>query len=882
MVEGVRAWINRHQKDVYIGLCFFAAAFTLYIVFAVVYMIAIDGINMMNVFFDADTLRVFGDMSIQDIDHYRTQVHPLFVIATQPFVFLLNLILHHHAAAAIFLQALVAASNVAIMYFVLRSLKLSLRSAVTPTIVFMLLFSQFIFSTTIETYIFAQCGLLLLWLVASILSRRGHQALNLSEYVVLALLGVAAIGITLTNFVQYVIVLLVVVLLNKKEQHKILKVGILIVVPLSIAVVIAQVQQIIWPSAPDFFTSNIQALIHNNSEEKLYISKDRFTTRLMRQIQTSTTHNLPLTVHKKGLDGLLLYWNNDWRIVKLLALALFAILLIINAHFVVSRYKTLISEHCIYLGLVLAYAFNFLFHMWYGNNAPFLYAPHYNFLLILTTVYAWHYGNLPLKLKQLFTKTGTKVALALAGVAQFAGIIYFTYDIVNTKGIATTQPILPTKLLAGIIAVLVLILYMMHVVKRSKKHLILVLLLIVTAVLGCLYHLGNTSRLRHQAALVNNPLVRHEVAELAAYNHEIADLLTQPKFTVHTFDKSDRRGADFFFFGMGNRRKMIYRHGTLYDALTREVIKQWDSQAELIIPSEYRVVLLDKQGKLIKITENSEGVFVRSGDSEEMLAGTQERLQLPDFQGKRYQRILKVLHQEILFHIHKGVPKPNIITYRYGGGWYRDGMLATMALEKTNNTLLLEPWVNSLTDIYDYQRAPDLKEIDNPGELLYILGAVKNSRKDLVDAILAEVKDKAKNGQLSGSCDGIYQTYYPTALMIHGAKRSNVTFPVKLTLPDTNDAYGKLTWWLDDRRFAAQSAEASKMYPYLDWASNHYSPGSASYILNETYPLTYELAETGSDRAESQRWYNTYYANKRTSVSHIWHASEMFLFLYDQ
>ena len=88
-------------------------------------------------------------------------------------------------------------------------------------------------------------------------------------------------------------------------------------------------------------------------------------------------------------------------------------------------------------------------------------------------------------------------------------------------------------------------------------------------------------------------------------------------------------------------------------------------------------------------------------------------------------------------------------------------MLATMVLENTNNTHLLEPWIKTITGIYDCQRSLinndhgcGIKEADNPGELLYMLGAIKNNRSDLINKIIEEVKKKAKNGLFTGIVDG--------------------------------------------------------------------------------------------------------------------------------
>ena len=73
------------------------------------------------VFFNADTTRVYDDMTSFDANHYRTKVHPLFVLLTQPFVLVLKKIFGELNAVVIY-QALIGASCVVLFYLILRKL----------------------------------------------------------------------------------------------------------------------------------------------------------------------------------------------------------------------------------------------------------------------------------------------------------------------------------------------------------------------------------------------------------------------------------------------------------------------------------------------------------------------------------------------------------------------------------------------------------------------------------------------------------------------------------------------------------------------------------------------------------------------------------------
>jgi hypothetical protein len=66
----------------------------------------------------------------------------------------------------------------------------------------------------------------------------------------------------------------------------------------------------------------------------------------------------------------------------------------------------------------------------------------------------------------------------------------------------------------------------------------------------------------------------------------------------------------FYLFGMGARRKLLYREGTLRDALSGAVLRGWEVKAETIIPPAYAVVLETVQGERIVIHEDEEAVWL--------------------------------------------------------------------------------------------------------------------------------------------------------------------------------------------------------------------------------------------------------------------------------
>jgi len=85
----------------------------------------------------------------------------------------------------------------------------------------------------------------------------------------------------------------------------------------------------------------------------------------------------------------------------------------------------------------------------------------------------------------------------------------------------------------------------------------------------------------------------------------------------------------FFLFGMGNRRKLLYKGGALYDVSTGEMLRSWKAVHEQIIPHEFTVKWQTRDGRQYSIREDETGVCL-------MVEGTRTYLtvnpvHLPDF-----------------------------------------------------------------------------------------------------------------------------------------------------------------------------------------------------------------------------------------------------------
>lgn len=207
-------------------------------------------------------------------------------------------------------------------------------------------------------------------------------------------------------------------------------------------------------------------------------------------------------------------------------------------------------------------------------------------------------------------------------------------------------------------------------------------------------------------------------------------------------NRRDMPDLRFFLFGMGDRRKMIYRDGVLKDALTGEVLRQWTVKNELIVPPAYTVSLETTDGKEIKISEDAQGVWLKEAGKQTALS--QRNLNLPDFKGKKYAPILKVLHHEVLINIIDGKPVPNFFVYTKP--WFRDATLMGMVLQKGENLRLIKDWVMGIRDPFD-RNNHGISEADNLGQVLYLVSLVSDPTHPVVQTVLDSVPQFIKTGE---------------------------------------------------------------------------------------------------------------------------------------
>lgn len=865
-----------------------------------------------DVFYGGDTPRVLQDMTMQEGLHYRTSVHPLFVILTQPFVRILGRFTGVIVAAVIF-EAAVGALSATLFYRLMQKLGASKKTGLLATVILALSFTQVSFNSIFETYVFSQFGLIVMWVIAAGLI---DKKLELKDYALLVIAGILSLAFTLTNIVQFLILLSIIIFLNKNVKCKFIKFSSILLVVLSITVMLADVQKTFWPSANNFFTSSINGFVlDKNSEEFTYIERTWSAKRVIFQMNTSFVYQFGL------LGGLILEKSN---LINMLGLICFGLFSLINLYYFFTKRK--IFKEKIYFALLSAYGFNFVLHIFYNPYESFLYVLHYNFLIIAILFYIFTHLDEKTRLlnyvRDFFVKYKTQTMTTYIFL-QVIGIIKYLQEVHAKFGFKATMP----KYIL-ILIVLSLVIFAAVVIRKVKLKVVAGVVIVIVSLVGWVSFSGylNNREIKNVEALdragvdykpfLRNDFTKQMTNELAEYLYELDVPLRAQTYFIQKYEISHKKNSDFFSFGMGDRKKLIYKKGKLIDLKTKQVIRSFDFTHEMIIPNMYTVLLLDQAGRITRIYEDETGVHIEKGRmakiwedwnnynqweddrlnnretklveniASETITTSKNKINLPNFEDSKVGRILKVLHQEVLVNIDHGRPRTTLMARTNESGLYREGMVAAMVLEKTNNTWLFEDWMKQINSIYDCRNKIEKNEAkctesaDNPGQLLYLLGAITNSRQDLTNKIKAEARQKAVNGEFVGEVDGEKMGYYPTALLINGARKNKIDLGYDFNLGKT-DKYLGLTWWLNDYKEAKHGNIVDPMHPAKEWASVHQEPGhyGLTTILDEAYPLTFD-GELTEAEAEEQKLINEHYSHEKgPRLSSIWHASEMFLML---
>ena len=366
-------------------------------------------------------------------------------------------------------------------------------------------------------------------------------------------------------------------------------------------------------------------------------------------------------------------------------------------------------------------------------------------------------------------------------------------------------------------------------------------------------------------------------ADLSRYHQQLSELR-------HEFRAVEQPRVSFFLFGMGNRTKLCYKDGVLFNTFNGDTLRSWPGAKAVIIPNDYRVILR-AGSEMISIFEDSTGVYIEESGSKKLLPGTDSSIHLPDFQGHRYSEILKVLHHEILINIVDSKPLPNYFVYQKP--WRRDAAMMAMCLQKTGNLDLIRDWVLGLDDPYDHnngsKRGAPENEADNLGQTLYLLSLFTDASHPLVTQILQECKKfevRDEHGlYIRGRSDFQEVPVYQTKWLKFALGKMGLPDPY--SIPMVPDNYSSLFWWDYRDKYVEMEDWVHDYYPYIQWARDHFKHEKNGPVSTIDYPLTWETDASEADY-DGMAVIDSVFTLSKTSAPHTWHAAEMFLYLLEE
>lgn len=331
----------------------------------------------------------------------------------------------------------------------------------------------------------------------------------------------------------------------------------------------------------------------------------------------------------------------------------------------------------------------------------------------------------------------------------------------------------------------------------------------------------------------------------------------------------------FFLFGLGNRPKLIYQAGWLWETAEGQPVKRWDAASEEINPVAYSVRIVQKSGAEALVREDEDGIWLEEEGRRKALV--QGHVSLPGFENHPHGALLRVLHHEVLINVVAGRPLPNFLAY--DEPWYRDAAMMAMVLKGTGNLRLIREWVRGLKEPYDRNNGGE-EEPDNLGQVLYLISLCAERSHPLVRKVQDEIAARFPDGVVRGRTDFGEHPVYQTKWLKFGLRALGLPDP--FVIPAVPDSYSSLFWMgFRDEHLPGRCFDdaARRLYPYLGWAEDHFHGRIPEDLPDPSgYPLTWE-AEASQANYANARVLGEAFMCRRICAPHSWHAAEMFLAL---
>lgn len=873
-------------------------AFIFYVFLGVLLTYNFDFSFNFNLLFNSDNARVIADASELLADHYRLSVHPLFIILVQPLYFIIKGIVQNKMLALIILSSATSAVSVLYIYKILNLVAQNKKNNLLLSLIYMFSFSNYIYTAGIEMYNFSTLFLIILWYFY--IKKSKKEKYDKYSIIILILLGVLAFGFTISNYAIFLIVILL-LFISKKIKLKYLVCVVLL--SLTLIVGLNYAQNLIWHNTPKIWDTKIisekKAFSDNKINTKNFknvISNDYMNSLISNNIYMKTINGNEY----KGNNQMIIHMNNNcFNIIIFCCFYLILLVLLL---------RNIRKEFIINFGLLLALSFNSILHLTYGNDGTFLYSLHFLYIIILLLGININLEESK-KIKR-FSLIALTIFLVLEFVINnviFIKILKLTKNTLKSNYLVANLGFLKAVMIEFIIILLIaictyaiikIIKNSKNYIKKDQKAVCFIVIISLIIFIECIFIALETTPLHNKLLWKSLPgssatpktygkeetlaksfkqKFTKELKKYIEYKDEYNEFLEEHDHVELT----DNNWDDFYFFGLANRRKILYKKNNLIDLETGKKIYSFTEEDHLIVPNIYSILIETTDGKYIKIYEDNSGVHFNINGKDKIITGTNQKIKLYSFENQKWQNIKKVLYGEILFNIKDSKIYPNILVYNKP--WYRDAAMASMVLKQTNNTNLISKWVKNIEDIYDRQN-DGIQETDNLGELLYILSTQDEINYQLVDKIEKEAEKIAENNEngyyLNGKTDFQEMNLYQNLWYKLGIESVGRKFPFKLSdIP--KDGYTELTWWSNYKYEANNETAGDINYPYLSLAKKHKTGKSQIAVSGNLYPLSWEKNASQANY-NKMKVVSSDFVNAKLSPVHTWTASEMLLLILDE
>ncbi len=463
----------KNKKILISGLIYFIIIFSLGMLFSYYFNTS----NNWGIFDFFDTPRVLADLSVRGGSHYRLVVHPLFVIFFQPIVKILNLFVKNYIIVIIGIQSLTATISLIVFNAIIKKITTNKNLVTILTSIFALSYPQIIFSTIIETYIYAQIFLLLLWLFAFY---KIDKKFSVYDYIILLCLGIGCLGVTITNVVHYAIAVFILICFNDNVKQRFIKYILMMTSVLAFSVLLSNIQNIVWPDTPNFFISLIDGFFNKTTEELSYINLNVNFNNVMNVLNSNFAYFFnffSFTTDEMGTN--ITFVNSIFsNIFSVICMILF---MLINGYFIYKNFKNL-KEHKLYFAMLMAYLFNFALHLFYGNDTAFLYICHYNYLILFIIAYVFNSLWKNIKISKWLTCT----ICSVFGISAFRVVSLLINKLMSNNYLTLEINII------HIIVILICITLILLLIFKNKWKILISMIIVVFLSIG-VYKIGNYS-----------------------------------------------------------------------------------------------------------------------------------------------------------------------------------------------------------------------------------------------------------------------------------------------------------------------------------------------------------------------------------------------------